>query len=392
MRSSAMRHAMGFIGLLICSLAAGCDPEQAQAPPPKPPVVLVSYPIAREVCDSEEVTGRAEAKPSVEIRPRVTGYLIKVPFKEGAIVKKDTLLYEINQEQFKAEFEKADGNLEQGKAKVEQSQADYERALRQRDKGAISPADFDKARADRDYAQAAVKSYQAMLKMARINFEYTTIRAPFDGRVSRTLLDAGNLVKADETLLTTIIALDPMWTVFDVDERTWLRLLRLVREKKITSLDEAHMPVEMGLADEEGFPHKGRIDFSENKLDPGTGTMRLWARFPNPKGTVITPGMFVRLRIDIGKAYPAVLVPERALGTDQGQKFLFVVNDKSEVEYRKVKTGALHNGLRVVESGLASGERIIVNGLQRVRAGSVVEPKMADTLAQANGSKVASGN
>jgi RND family efflux transporter MFP subunit len=379
-----MRNCTVWFSGLLAALAMGCNKEQAQAPPPKPPVVMVSYPILKEVTDYEEVTGRAEAKPAVEIRPRVTGYLIKVAFKEGAVVKKGTLLYEINAEPFKAEFEKAEGNLEQSKAKVEQSEADMERAAETRKKGAIAPAEYDKAKADVLYARATVKYYEAALKMAKINLDYCTIFAPFDGRVSRTMLDAGNIVKADETSLTTIVALDPMWAAFDVDERTWLRLLGLVRSQKIKSLDDARMPLRMALADEEGFPHEGVIDFSENKLDPGTGTMRLWARFPNPSGTIITPGMFVRLRVEIGTPYQAVLIAERALGTDQGQKFVYVVNDKNEVEYRKVQTGALHNGLRVVEKGLASGERIIVNGLQRARPGTAVEPKMIETVAQAN--------
>jgi len=411
-----MRNCTVWFSGILAGLAIGCNKEQAQAPPPKPPVVMVSYPILKEVTDYEEVTGRAEAKPAVEIRPRVTGYLTKVAFKEGAIVKKGTLLYEINAEPFKAEFEKADGNLEQGKAKVEQSEADFKRAEQTRKSKALMEAEYDKAKADVLYARATVKYYQAALKMAKINLDYCTIAAPFDGRVSRTMLDAGNIVKADETSLTTLVAIDPIWVAFDMDERTWKRLSNMVAEKKITSLDEAPMPVRMGLVDEQEFPHQGVIDFSENKLDPGTGTMRLWARFhlTDPLAmvnavavlggvmpmqmtpaaplcriystmttTVITPGMFVRLRVEIGNPYQAVLVAERALGTDQGQRFLYVVNDKNEVEYRKVKTGSLHGGLRVVQSGLASGERVIVNGLQRVRPGSAVEPQMTEIVAQA---------
>jgi RND family efflux transporter MFP subunit len=352
---------IGCFGFLLAVLAGGCNKDQAQAPPPKPPVVLVSYPAVQEVIDYEEVTGRTDAKPSVEIRPRVSGYLVKVPFQEGAVVKKNTLLYKINPEPYQADLDKAEANLEQGKAKVQQFEADFRRAeFLTQGKGAIAKAEYDRTRADLYDARAALKSYQAMLKKAKINVEYTTIEAPFDGRVSRSLLDEGNLVKADETLLTTIIALDPMYTFFDVDERTWLRLLKLIREKKIKSLDEGNLPVKMGLADEEGFPHDGWIDFADNKLDPGTGTMRMRAKFPNPYGTLLTPGMFVRLRVDVGTSYPAVLIAERAFERDQGQKFLWVIkertNDKQElesyVEYRKVKTGSLHDGARVVEDGL----------------------------------------
>jgi multidrug efflux system membrane fusion protein len=392
---------MCIFGALAIAAAAGCNNKKAEAPPAKLPVVLVSYPVVREVTDYEEVTGRTDPKPSVEIRPRVSGYLIKVPFKEGAVVKKGALLYEVNPEQYQADLDKAQANLEQGKARVQQLEFDFDRAQRAKNKNALSQTEYDKTRADLYDAQAAVSSYKAMLKKARINLEYTIIEAPFDGRVSRSLLDAGNLVKADETMLTSIVSLDPMYVLFDVDERTWLRLLRLLREKKVRSFEEgqalaaAHiiaqtgvaqmsalgrsplfalarvavaaniadgfgLPVQMGLADEEGFPHRGVVDFADNKLDAGTGTMRMRGRFRNPDGTLLTPGMFVRLRIAVGTPYLAALVPERAFGTDQGQKFLYVIDEKAKssyevesyVEYRKVKTGAVHDGARVVDEGL----------------------------------------
>jgi RND family efflux transporter MFP subunit len=390
----------GFLSVALCSLS-GCNKEQAKAPEAKPPVVLVSYPEVREVIDYEEVTGRTDAKPSVEIRPRVSGYLVEVPFKEGAVVKEKALLYKINPEQYKADLDNAEAKLEQGKARVQQLEADFERATEIRNRNAIAKSEYDKTRADRLDAIHAVKAYEAMLKKAKINLDYTTIEAPFDGRVSRSMLDVGNLVKADETLLTTIVALDPMFVFFDVDERTWLRLLKLLRERKVKSYEEGHalavahvvvqaggarglapgssplallaqapiafgladafgLLVQMGLADEEGFPHHGVIDFAENKLDAGTGTMRMRARFRNPNGMLLTPGMFVRLRVAVGTSYPAVLVPDSAFGTDQGQRFLYVINEKasngagpeSYVEYRKVKTGALHAGGRVIEEGL----------------------------------------
>ncbi len=367
-------------------LAAGCEKEHAQTAAPKPPVVIVNYPTVREVIDYEEVTGRTDARLTVDIRPHVTGYLIGAPFKDGAIVKKGTLLFEINPEQFKADLEKAEANLEQSKAKVTRLEADYHRATKSFERRAISAEEYDKVRGDLLEARASVSSYQASVKMAKINVEYTLIKAPFNGRVGRRLMDPGNLAKSDETLLTTIVSLDPMYAYFDVDERTWLRLLRLVREEKVKSLDDEAVEVKLALADEDNFPHTGKINFADNKLDAGTGTLRMRGIFANPGGNVLTPGMFVRLRINIGKPYEAVLIAERALGTDQGQKYLYVVNDKNEVEYRKVKTGAVHSGLRVIESGLASGERVIVNGLQRVRPGGKVDARRTDeVVAGANG-------
>jgi RND family efflux transporter MFP subunit len=191
------------------------------------------------------------------------------------------------------------------------------------------------------------------------------------------MVDPGNLVKADDTMLTTIITSDPMYAYFDVDERTLLRLRRMVREGRIQSAREAALPVELGLTDEEGFSMNGTIDFVDNRLVTNTGTLRVRGLFANPKN-ILSPGLFVRVRMPVGRPRPAIMVPEQSLGTDQGQKFVYVVDDKNVVQYRKVKVGPQQESLRAIEQGVAMGDRVIVSGLQRVRPGLTVDPKMAE--------------
>ena len=221
--------------------------------------------------------------------------------------------------------------------------------------------------------------------LAALNLDFTRVTAPIGGRLSRRMVDPGNLVKADETALTSIVSLDPMFVYFDVDERTVLRIRRLIREGKIKSRTETELPVQVALADEDGFPRTGFINFSDNKVDPNTGTLRVRGVVENPKPHVLSPGMFLRVRLPIGKPYQALMIAERALGTDQGRKFLYVVNGDDEVEQRPVKVGQLNDeGMRVIEQGLQPGERVIVNGIQRVRAGKKVKPKPTGSIAETN--------
>jgi RND family efflux transporter MFP subunit len=231
---------------------------------------------------------------------------------------------------------------------------------------------------------------QAALGQAERNLTWTEVRAPFDGRVSRQSIDPGNIVKADETVLTTIVSLDPVYAYFDIDERTTLRSRRLLIEGKIQSAREAKLPVLIGLADEMDdrgtplYPHTGTVNFVDNRLEPTSGTLRLRGEFANPRSKhnslrIFSPGMFVRVRLPIGKPHPAVLISERALGTDQGQPFVYVVNDQDEVEYRKVKVGLLEEGLHVIEEGLQPGERVIVSGVQRVRPKIKVQAELIET-------------
>src|SRR5262249_31416259 len=247
-------------------------------------------------------------------------------------------------------------------------------------RGAVSQADYDKTAGDKAEADAAVGSSEAMRETAKLNLEFTKVGAPISGRISRRMLDEWNMVKADETMLTTIVSLDPMYAFFDVDESTTLRLNRLMREGKMQTASASGLPrmeVQMGLADEEDFPHRGTVDFVDNQLDPNTGTLRMRGIFPNPERR-LTPGLFVRIRLPLGAPHKAMLVAEQALGRDQAQKYIFVVNEKNQVVYRRVKVGRLYDGLREITDGLSPGEQVIINGLQRVRPEVVVEAKTVE--------------
>ena len=354
---------VGLAGL-FCLWLLGCNRGQSQGPVVKPAAVRVAHPVVTDITDYEDITGRTESTSTVDLKARVTGYLkedylrdktegkyssSKNGTREGKIVDKGQLLFVIDPEQYLAEKRRTEAIVLQNEARLKRLTKDYGRAVQLYEQKSMSQEQFDQISGDYLEAQESLKMAKASDKLAGINVGYTEVRAPFTGVVSRRYVDPGNLVKADDTTLTTIVSLDPMYVYFDVDERTLLLIRHWMREGKIQGVDEKGMEVKMGLADEEGFPHKGTIDFMDNKLDPGTGTLRLRGVFPNPRPHLLYPGLFVRLRIQIGNKHPAVLVAERALGTDQGQKFVYLVTDKNEVVYKSVKLGSLHDGLRVVE-------------------------------------------
>jgi len=367
-----------------CATLFGCGAPPAPPALPKVPEVVVSVPVVRQVTDYEDFTGRVEAKASVEVRARVTGYLERVLFKEGTEVKEGAPLFEIDPRSYQAELKRAEANVMQSQARLRRCERDLKRASDLLPQNAISQDDFDQISSDREEAAAAVKLAEASRDLAQLNLSFTRVTSPITGRISRQLIDPGNMVKADETALTTIVSMEPIYAYFDEDERTLLRVRRLVRAGVLKTLQEASVPVLLGLVDEEGFPHEGRIDFADNRVDAMTGTLRLRGVFSNPQ-RMLSPGLFVRIRLPIGVPHPAILVSEQALGTDQGQSFLYVVNGKNEVVTRRVNVGLLDGGLRVIEQGLDKGERVIVSGLQRVRAGVKVAPKLLEPPGQASG-------
>ena len=363
-----------FFLVVLCLTISGCGhpPQKAETPPP--PEVQVSEPVADTVLDYEKFTGRTEAVKSILVRARVQGYLEVVKFTEGAEVKEGAPLFIIDQRTYQADYDRAKANLNQAKAHLTRTTADFKRALELLPEKAISESDYDLARGDRDEAAAAVEVAEAALHTAKLNLDFTTVTAPISGRISRQLADPGNLILADNTVLTTLVSLEPMYAYFDVDERTMLRIRRLVRAGKVKSAQQSEVKVYLGLSDEEGYPHEGTINFIDNQVDAMTGTLRLRGVFPNQK-RILSPGMFARIKVPIGDPHRAILVSERALGSDQGQKFLYVVNAKNEIVYRPVQVGLLNNGLRVIDSGLSAGERVVLSGLQRVRPGITVQPK-----------------
>jgi len=362
----------------ILSLAlGGCKHEPPALAATPPPVVMVSQPVEREIADYYEYTGRTAAVETVEVRARVSGYLIKVNFREGFVVKKGDLLFQIDPRPFQAVLDQAKGQVAQLEARLARAEADVARYERLLPKGAASQKDLDTAIADRGEARAGIQSARATVDRAALDLEFTKVTAPISGRISRHLIDEGNLVTADTTLLTTIVSIDPMYAYFDADEGSVLRVRQLIREGKVHSARDVAVPVLLSLANETGYPHQGTVNFVDNQVNPQTGTLRLRGVFPN-EDKALEPGYFARVRLLIGQSHGALLVTERAIDTDQGQKILYVVNDKNEVLSRPVRVGALHDGLRVIEEGVKPGERVIVNGLLQVRPGIMVTPKPVD--------------
>ncbi len=365
--------------LLFCLATTGCRRAQTAATPDDTPEVVVSRPVVKEITDYEDFTGRTEAVASVEVRARVTGYLDKVLFKEGTEVKQGDPLFEIDSRAYQIELRRAEAALRQAESQRTRLQRDYQQASPRLASQAIGQDEFDRIANDRDDAEVSVRLAEAARDLARLNMTFTQVVAPISGRISRQLIDPGNLVKADETSLTTIVAVDPIYVYFDEDERTMLRIRRTILAGRAKAGQETSLPVLMGLVDEEGFLHEGRVNFIDNRVDSATGTLRMRGIFPNPQG-LLAPGLFARIRVQIGASHTAVLISEQALGNDQGQRFVYIVNDRNEVEYRRVKAGTLQEGLRAIDEGLTPKDRVVLGGPQGVRPGVKVEPKLAKAL------------
>ncbi len=361
-----------------CLLMAGCHRGPKMAPT-APTIVQVANPVEREVTDHVDLTGTTAAVDSVEVRARVGGYLMKVDFPEGTIVQKGQVLFEIDPRPYQAQVDYAQGQVAGAEATLLRARADNarNRATAMRSPGSVSQQDLDQYQAAEDKAIADLAVARATLESNQLNLDFTKVTSPIDGRTSRYLVTIGNLIVQDNTLLTTVVSVNPIYAYVDVDEHTVLHVRQLIREGKAQSARESALPVSLGLADEKGFPHHGTINFVDNQVNVKTGTLRIRGVFDN-KDEALSPGFFVRVRVPIGLPHKAILVSDRAIDTDQGQKIVYVVNDKNEVVYRPVKLGAMHDGLRVVEEGLKTDERVIVNGLQRVRPGMTVDPKPVD--------------
>jgi len=350
-------------------LSAGSSPTRAAEPAAaKPaPEVTVAQVLLRPVSDANAFTGRIQAVDTIQIKPRVNGYIDTVHFREGATVKKGDLLFTIDPRPYRAETDRLAANLAQARAEAKNADANAARGSKLVQQHAVSQEEADRLDTAAASAKAQVASVQAALDNARLNLSFTEVRAPVDGKVSNAQITAGNLVTPADTL-TSVVTVDPMYVYFDVDEQTFLKLDRLRRAS-------GHAPdVEMGLADETGYPHIGKIDFVDNQIRAGAGTIRLRAVFPNTDGAY-TAGLFARVELRSGNTQPRALIDDKAVGTDLGNKFVYVVGKDKKVEYRRVSTGALVDGLRVVDSGLNAEDVVVVNGLQRVRPGVEVNAK-----------------
>lgn len=379
MRSHKVQLIAGMVSVsLACVLMLGC--KQASKPAtPAPAIVTVSTPIEREVTDFADFSGRTAAVESVEVRARVGGYLDKVNFREGELVHKGDVLFEIDPRPYQAQVDFAQGQVQAKEAILRRAQADNARArnLAATTTGAISQQELDQYKATEDQAFADLDTARATLKTGLLNLEFTKVTSPIDGRASRFNVTVGNLVIQDQTLLTTLVSVDPIYAYFDVDESTVLHMRELIRSGQVQSARKVEVPVWLSLANEGGFVHQGRINFVDNQVNQRTGTLSVRGVFPN-KDEALSPGLFVRIRVRIGVPHPALLVVDRAIETDQGQRVLYLVNEKNEVVYRPVRVGARYGSLRAILEGLKPDERLIVNGLQRVRPGVVVEPKLVE--------------
>ncbi|MGD0898821.1 MAG: efflux RND transporter periplasmic adaptor subunit [Thermoguttaceae bacterium] len=379
--------------LLLCAASWGCGARApAQTAPGGPggqaevPEVIVAQPIVRTVTDYKDFDGKTDAVNTVQLRAHVTGYLDKHFFenREGYDVKKDEPLFKIDPRVYEAELNRSEALLAQARALLDRTQRDYTRADELLKKHAIAQSDYDLAKGDRDSAAAAVKTAEAVRDSAKLNVDFTLISAPFDGQVSRRLVDPGNLITADVTVLTTIVQRDPMYAYFDVDEGTMLHIRRLILAGKVKSSREAEMPVYLQLKDEHGFPHKGIINFVDNAVDPMQGTLRVRGVFPNPD-RLLSPGLYAKVRLPVGLPHQAILISQRAVKTDQDKDSVYVIDQDNKVTYRRVRLGAIEDdGLRVVKErtsaedreGLTADDWVVVDGLQRITGtGVTVRPK-----------------
>lgn len=377
-----------FIVLSLASVAAfllaGCNEGKPQVEE-APPSVTVATPLAKQVTDWDKFTGRFGAVESVDVRARVSGYVKSVAFKEGAMIDQGDLLYVIDPRPYQAILDQAKAESTRARVQLQQANQDLSRVQRLFKSRAISEEELDTRTQQQRAAVAAVKAAKAAVQAAELDVQFTRIKAPISGRISRTRVTQGNLISggtASSPLLTTIVSLDPIYFYFTGDESAFLRYLRLDQAGVRPSSRDAENPVRLRLADEEDFVHAGHMNFLDNQIDQSTGTMQGRAVFPNPD-KLLVPGMFAEIELLGAGPYEALLIPDEAIGADQAQQFVYVVDEHNIVQRRSVVSGRLVDGQRVIRDGLAADDRVVIEGIQRVRAGAEVAPKEAEVVERA---------
>ncbi|HWT58408.1 MAG TPA: efflux RND transporter periplasmic adaptor subunit [Rhizobium sp.] len=350
----------------------------AQGAPSGPPPVTVAKPVVRDVVDSDEFIGRFEPVDEVSVRSRVGGYLQEIHFQDGALVKQGDLLFVIDQRPFVTALSQAKATLEAAQSALVFADAQFKRAQSLTASGSQAAQTLDDRRREFDSAEANVRGAQAAADRASLDMEYTEIKAPLSGRIDRRLISAGNLVQTDQTVLTTIVSLDPIDFYFDVDERRLLNFADTARKMgKELQQGGGGLDVSVTISDPSAKPFKGKLDFAENRVDNESGTIRLRARFPNPD-LVLQPGLFGRIQVEASNTYQAILVPDEAIGSDQNERVVYVVDAQGKVSTKPVRPGPRLYGYRVIREGLDGTETIIVNGLMRARPGSTITPQMTE--------------
>jgi RND family efflux transporter MFP subunit len=360
--------------VLALLLLTAC--EQNTFVPPPPPKVEVAVPVQQSITRYLDSTGNTAAIKNVDLVARVQGFLQSINYQDGTFVKQGTTLFTIEPETYKLKLEQAQAAEAGAQASLKQAEADFKRQTELVQRQAVSQATLDASTSTRDNVQANLQQAQANTKIAQVNYGYTNVTAPFDGIVSAHLVSVGELVGvASPTQLATIVALDPIYVNFNVNEQDVLRIREDARKRGMTVNEIRQLPIEIGLQTETGYPHKGKLDYVSPSLNQSTGTLAVRGILPNPD-RVLLPGFFVRVRVPYDEQKDALLVPDAALGSDQAGRYVLVVNADNVVEQRKVQTGPLEDGLRVIESGLKGDDRVVVAGLLRAIPGQKVDPQL----------------
>jgi len=379
------------IGAFSSALIVGCRPQggahQGSAPMP-PPVVTVAPVQQEEIIEWEVFTGHTAPIEFVEVRPRVSGHIEAVEFHSGELVEKGDVLFQIDARWHKAELDRRSAEYESARVRLANAEREARRTPALLESKAISTEEADQRQSRFEEAKAMLLAAEAALNTVKLDLDYTTIRSPINGRVSRALVTEGNYISGmagNATLLTTVVSVDPIHVYADVDENSLLRFNALARAGKLTSNSNGQIPVELQLGDDAGFPHRGFIESFDNKLDPQSGSILLRAQFPNPNGQIV-PGLFARIRLPASEKKPAVLIEESAIGTDQAQKFVLTLTESNTVAYRPVKLGPQVEGKRLVREGLHAGEQVVQNlVMARVRPGMPVQPQQQSVAGVTNG-------
>jgi RND family efflux transporter MFP subunit len=368
---------MSVVAWLTLFSAGGCGKSGSAQSAPPPPEVSVAQVLQKRVKDWDEFTGRLQAVETVEIRPRVSGYIVQVAFTEGKVVKHGDLLFIIDPRPYKADFDRAAADLKRFKTSLELARLEQKRVQHLMESGAVSQEELDERSSSVAQTEANVSGAEAALESAGLNMSFTRVTSPIDGRVSRAEVTRGNLVTGGSnggTFLTSVVSIDPIYLYFEGDEATYLRYIQMARAGERPSSRDAPNPVRVGLANEQGFPHEGAMDFVDNQVNSQTGTIRARAVLPNKDGLYI-PGLFARVQLLGSSEYTAILIDDRAVNTDQSQKYVLLLGPGNKIEYRRVTLGRVIDGLRIVRAGLKPGDVIVVNGAQRVHPGVTVKPQ-----------------